>query len=196
MRARYWAHLDRMPLRMVPIPNLSIQMGRYEVTQGEWVAVMGSNPSHFVGCDDCPVENVSWDDIQVYLKKLYQMTGMQYRLPTEEEWKHACGGGRHQEYCGSNNLDAVGWYDNNSGGKTHPVGQKQANGFGLYDMSGNVREWVQDCYNSNCERVLRGGSWSDNSEFTRSANRYWASPTFWTKDFGFRVARSARIISP
>lgn len=179
---------------MVPIPGKDYEMGKYEVTQAQWRAVMGNNPSRFSSCgDDCPVEQVSWDDIQDYLKKLNEMTGKQYRLPTENEWKHACDGGHSQEYCGSNNLDVVGWYIKNSGDKTHPVGQKQANGYGLYDMSGNVWERMQDCYYSNCsERVLRGGSWGGFSEGARAAFRYRLAPSGRLNIIGFRVARSAR----
>jgi formylglycine-generating enzyme required for sulfatase activity len=110
--------------------------------------------------------------VQGYLSKLNQMSGKQYRLPTEQEWKHACDGGSSQDFCGSNSLDAVGWYDGNSGGKTHPVGQKQANGYGLYDMTGNVWEWMQDCWEGDClRRVLRGSSWSISSERAGAANR-------------------------
>jgi formylglycine-generating enzyme required for sulfatase activity len=155
---------------------------------------MGGDPPElkFKGCDDCPVERVSWDDVQGYLSKLNQMSGKQYRLPTEQEWKHACDGGSSQEYCGSSNLDAVGWYDKNSGDKTHPVGQKPANGYGLYDMSGNVREWQQDCYEGDCsKRFLRGGSWDFGSEFARAVFRFGYSPSTRDFSFGFRVARSA-----
>ena len=179
---------------MVAIPGKDYEMGKTEVTQAQWRAVMGNNPSYFSSCgDDCPVEKVSWDDIQDYLKKLNQMSGGQYRLPNEDEWKHACDGGSSQEYCGSNNLDAVSWYDKNSGGKTRPVGQKHANGYGLYDMTGNVWEWQQDCYDGDCsERVLRGGSWSVNSGNARAANRNRISPSRRDSYDGFRVARSAR----
>ena len=179
---------------MVAIPGKDYEMGKTEVTQAQWRAVMGNNPSRFSVCgDDCPVERVSWDDVQGYLSKLNQMSGKQYRLPTEQEWKYACDGGGSQEYCGSNSLDAVGWYGSNSDSKTHPVGQKQANGYGLYDMSGNVWEWQQDCYDGGCsERVLRGGSWGGNSVNARAAYRYRLSPSLRFDSFGFRVARSAR----
>jgi formylglycine-generating enzyme required for sulfatase activity len=176
------------------IPSGGFEIAQTEVTQAQWRAVMGNNPSHFSTCgDDCPVESVSWDDVQGYLNQLNQMTGKQYRLPTESEWKHACDGGSSQEYCGSSNLDAVGWHDGNSGRKTHPVGQKQANGYGLYDMSGNVWEWTQDCHDGDCSvRVLRGGSFFYNSELARAANRGGVSPSGRGDYNGFRVARSAR----
>ena len=182
----------RPAMRVIPAGGFEI--AQTEVTQAQWRAVMGNNPSYFSSCgDDCPVENVSWDDVQGYLIKLNQMTGKQYRLPTESEWKLACDGGSSQEYCGSSNLDAVGWYDKNSGYKTHPVGQKQANGYGLYDMTGSVWEWTQDCYDGNCSwRVLRGGSWGSDSELARAAIRNSISPSNRNINIGFRVARSAR----
>ncbi|MBI5329567.1 MAG: formylglycine-generating enzyme family protein [Betaproteobacteria bacterium] len=176
---------------MVQIPGRNYEMGKYEVTQAQWRSVMENAPSHFKGCDDCPVEQVSWDDVQQYLSKLNQMTGKQYRLPTESEWKHACDGGGNNEYCGSNNLDAVGWYDANSGNKTHPVGQKQANGYGLHDMSGNVWEWQQDCYDGDCSRrVSRGGSWYSSTRGARAAYRSWYEPSNRYDNLGFRPART------
>ena len=126
----------------------SMQLSKYEVTQELWEAVMGSNPSKFGGCAQCPVEMVSWNDVQVFLKKLNALTGDQYRLPTEAEWAAAVGSG------------GGAWHWENSGERTHPVGQKAANELGLYDMKGNVWEWVEDCYEGDCDlRVLRGGSW-------------------------------------
>ena len=144
---------------MVAIPGKSYALGKYEVTQAEWVAVMGSNPSHLKGSER-PVESVSWKDAQAYLAKLNELTGKQFRLPTDAEWEYACYSNEQTIHCGGNDRDAVAWNDDNSGQETHPVGQKLANGFGLYDMSGNVMEWVGDCWNGNCEmRVVRGGSW-------------------------------------
>jgi uncharacterized caspase-like protein len=181
---------------MVAIPGKDYAMGKTEVTQAQWRAVMGGDPPElkFKGCDDCPVENVSWDDVQGYLSKLNQMSGKQYRLPTEQEWRHACDGGSSQEYCGSNSLDAVGWYGGNSSNKTHPVGLKQANGYGLHDMTGNVWEWMQDCWGGDCRRrVLRGGSWEFLSEIARAANRFSYSAEQRLSSSGFRVVvRSAR----
>ena len=166
-------------------------MGKYEVTQAEWVKVMGNNPSNFKNCDQCPVENVSWDDIQEFLKKLNAQTGKKYRLPTEAEWEYAARGGQAGArdgfvYAGSNNIDEVAWYSSNSNSKTHPVGGKKANQLGLYDMSGNVWEWCSDWYgtyptgaqtdpkgaDSGVLRVLRGGSWLTIPRSCRAANRY------------------------
>jgi formylglycine-generating enzyme required for sulfatase activity len=163
-----------------PVHRVSIQafkMAETEVTQQQWQAVMGNNPSRFKDCKDCPVEQVSWDDIQLYLKKLNSLTGKQYRLPTEAEWEYACrSGGKDERYCGGKKREPQGWYLRNSDKRTHAVKQKEPNGLGLYDMSGNVFEWTQDCWNPNyygaptdgsawisgdCRvRVLRGGSWN------------------------------------
>ena len=132
-------------------------MGRYEVTQAQWQAVMGNNPSNFKGCDQCPVETVSWDDAQEFIRKLNaQNDGYKYRLPSEAEWEYACRAGTTGDYAG--NLDEMAWYGKNSGGKTHSVGQKQANGLGLYDMHGNVWEWVEDRYHHNYNRAPTDGS--------------------------------------
>ncbi len=130
----------------------SFEISKYEVTQELWVTVMGDNPSrgyrNFKECPQCPVHSVSWHDVQAFLRKLNRGGG-RYRLPSEAEWEYAARGGqrsRGYRYAGSNNLDAVAWYWENSGDKFHPVGQKQANELGLYDMLGNVQEWVQDCH--------------------------------------------------
>jgi len=177
---------------MIAIPGKGYEMGKYEVTQKEWRDIMGDNPSKFSSCGDtCPVEQVSWDDIQTFLQKLNAKTGKQYRLPSEAEWEYACYGGSQTEYCGGNNLDAVGWYDDNSGRQTHQVGQKQANGYGLYDMSGNVREWMENKYDNEHDwRVVRGGSWVSLSDFARSAYRSNYTPADRGLSFGFRVART------
>ena len=185
------------------------KMGKYEVTQAVWEAVMGENPSEHKHCAQCPVENVSWDDVRVFLKKLKEQTGKQYRLPTEAEWEYAARGGqqsRGYRYAGSDTPGVVGWYEGNSGRKTHSVGQKEPNELGLYDMSGNVEEWVQDCWHTsyrgasndggaweseNCPlRVLRGGSWKDGQRFLRSAVRYWDATGDRSSHYGFRLART------
>jgi len=187
-------------------------IGRYEVTQAQWRAVMGSDPSHNKGCDDCPVEKVSWNDVQDFLEQLNKLTGQNYRLPTEAEWEFAARGGNQSQgylYSGSNNIDEVAWYDlnykeNNNYGEqqtTHPVGQKKANELGLFDMSGNVYEWCQDWYgdypstaqrnpkgpSSGSSRVRRGGCWSGSARYCRVTyrGRFFPVPRY---DFlGFRV---------
>ena len=181
----------------------SFELGKYEVTQKQWRLVMGSNPSSFSGCDECPVEKVSWGDVQSFIRKV----GNGVRLPTEAEWEYACrSGGKDQEYAGGSDVGSVGWYDDNSGSKTHPVGGKAANGLGLYDMSGNVREWVQDVYASDAYgkharknpiydgsgslRVGRGGSWHSDAGYLRCAVRYSYSPGYRHSSLGFRLART------
>lgn len=183
----------------------AFEIGQYEVTQGQWQAVMGDNPSAFNSGDHYPVESVSWDDIQTYLEKLNQQTGQQYRLPTEAEWEYACRGGvEGQRYCGGDDVDRVAWYRENSDGRTHPVGQKAANGYGLYDMSGNVWEWTCSVYMENydgAERrcanhdatgrlAVRGGSWNFLPVWVRSAFRTWVDPASRLNLRGFRLARS------
>ena len=179
---------------MVAIPGKDFEMGKYEVTQAQWRAVMGSNPSFFKDCgDNCPVETVTWDNVQQYLTKLNLMSGKQYRSPTESEWKYACDGGENHSYCGGDDLDGLGWFGDNSGEKTHPVGQKRPNGYGLYDMSGNVWEWMQDCVDDKCsERVPRGGSWNNSLGITRDASGHWYSAARVVAYVGFRVVRSPR----
>lgn len=186
----------------------AFQMGKYEVTQAEWVAVMGSNPSEFKGRTN-PVENVSWDDVQVFIKQLNKIDGgNQYRLPSEAEWEYAARAGATTTYsCGDSAgcLDGVAWYDGNSGKTTHPVGEKQPNKWGLYDTTGNVWEWTQDCWNKNYSgaptnggawtsgdcgyRVNRGGRWGSNAYSSRSAIRSINSPDLRFGFVGFRLVR-------
>lgn len=185
-------------------------LGKYPVTQAQWERVIGGNPSRFKGCLNCPVEYVSWDDAQEFIKKLNAKTGENYRLPTEAEWEYAARGGEQGAkdnylYSGSNDLDQVGWYDDNSGGKTHPVGQKQPNQLGLHDMSGNVWEWCADWYggyssddqrnpkgpDSGSYRVIRGGGWLNGPRFCRAALRSRSRPTLRNNRLGFRLVRSS-----
>jgi formylglycine-generating enzyme required for sulfatase activity len=206
--AEHDAYIAKGP-EMIAIPGKNYEMGKYEVTQAEWRAIMGSNPSDIhceprtvTNCvvDKNPVDSVSWNDVQEFLQKLNAQTGKQYRLPTETEWEYACAGGQNSIsdffsrpggnplYCGGENLDALGWYDGNSGGKSHPVGQKQANGYGLYDMSGNVWEWMANEYNGG--RALRGGSWNYISDLARAAYRSSLSPEDRIYNRGFRLSRT------
>ncbi|MFN4257335.1 MAG: SUMF1/EgtB/PvdO family nonheme iron enzyme, partial [Saprospiraceae bacterium] len=157
---------DEKPVHSVTLADFYI--GKYEVTQKQWRDIMGSNPSYFKNCDNCPVENVSWDDVQEFLKKLNaKYPGKNYRLPTEAEWEYAARGGQQSkghQYAGSDNLGLVAWYNGNSGNKTHPVGERKANELGLYDMSGNVWEWCWDLYDPEVYgsyRIFRGGSWAE-----------------------------------
>ena len=181
-------------------------IGETEVTQALWKAVMGNNPSKFEG-DNLPVEYISWDDCQKFIQKLNVLTGKSFRLPTEAEWEFAARGGinsRGYKYSGSNNIDGVAWYTNNSGDKTHPVKTKQANELGIYDMSGNAWEWCQDWYGSyssaaqtnpkgattGSRRVYRGGCWFGNAWSCRSSYRYSGSPVSRGGHLGFRLVLS------
>ncbi|OIQ81723.1 serine/threonine-protein kinase pkn1 [mine drainage metagenome] len=177
---------------MVRIPGKNYEIGKYEITQAQWQLIMGSNPSKFKKCgENCPVENVSWDDVQIYIHKLNAKSGLQYRLPTEQEWEYACFGGHKSNHCGGNNADAVGWYIHNSNNTTHPVGQKQGNGYGIYDMSGNVFEWVQGTYdNEHNWRVFRGGSWYFDASRMLAIFRNANFSTIRNDNLGFRIARS------
>lgn len=177
-------------------------IGRYEVTQALWTAVMGSNPSKFVS-DSLPVESVSWVEAQQFVLLLSQMTGRRFRLPTEAEWEYAARGGVRQPYagCDRGELDEHCWYCVNSEGKTHPVGQLKPNALGLYDMSGNVAEWCQDWVSEypgddqenprgpkeGENRVLRGGHYGSTSAACTVFDRGWYLPTGKYELYGLRV---------
>ena len=198
-------HSWEKPVHQVTLTN-GYYMGKYEVTQALWQAVMGSNPSYDKG-NDLPVENVSWKDCQKFISKLNSMTGRKFRLPTEAEWEYAARGGKESrgyQYSGSSNVSDVAWCVGNSGNKTHPVGTKQANELGLYDMSGNVLEWCQDRYGSyisssqtnptgaesGAYRVFRGGSWFDNAMYSCSSYRFYYSPHNRFSNLGLRLVLS------
>jgi hypothetical protein len=179
------------------------QIGKYEVTQKEWRDVMGINPSRFKDCDNCPVENVSWNDIKKFIQKLNERTGVTWRLPTEVEWEYAARGGRESNgylYAGGDELDTLAWHNGNSSNKTHEVGGKIPNELGLYDMSGNVREWCEDWFKpypgcngpdyTESYRVLRGGSWSYDPLYCRVAHRTAGAPDQCSYGVGFRLART------
>ncbi len=208
---------DEKPPHQVTVSDFYI--GKYEVTQKQWKDIMGTNPSYFKG-DNRPIENVSWNDIQKFLRKLNRKTGKKYRLPTEAEWEYAASGGHYFKqtglsYSGSNNIDEVAWYIVNSRKKgylhkdygIHPVGQKKPNQLGLYDMCGNVWEWCSDWYgdsyykNSSIKnpkgasnghsRVLRGGSWNDRAYFCRLKSRWSLNyPRNNYNGIGFRLVRT------
>jgi len=201
---------DEGPQHQVTIS--SFQMGKYEVTQAQWRAVAGlpkvkidlnPDPTNFKG-DNLPVELVSWEEAVEFCERLSRATGKTYRLPTEAEWEYACRSGTTGPYAGD--LNSMAWYSSNSGDKTHEVGTKEANGFGLYDMHGNVWEWCMDWYSGNyynqspstdpvgpstgSYRVLRGGSWLYGAQFCRSAYRNGNAPGFRYDYLGFRLART------
>lgn len=199
-----------------PVHNVTLDgfyIGKYEVTQAQWREIMGDNPSYFINCDNCPVEKVSWNDVQEFIKKLNQKIGKNYRLPTEAEWEYAARGGSESgversrnadfKYSGSNNIDEVAWHGSNSGNKTYPVGQKKPNSLGIYDMTGNVWEWCSDWYrnyhsdnqtnpqgpSTGSYRVRRGGSWGNNPQSCRMANRNNDAPNYSSNVLGFRLSR-------
>ncbi len=200
---------DEKPVHSVTLSDFYI--GKYEVTQKQWRDIMGTNPSNFSRCgDNCPVENVSWDDVQEFLKKLNaKYPGKNYRLPTEAEWEFAARGGtlsKGYEYAGSNDLKEVGWFSENSGYKTHPIGGKKANELGLHDMSGNVWEWCEDDWHDNYGgapkngsawvddprgglRVRRGGSYFSQPRYCRASCRHRYDAACRNDFLGFRLAK-------
>ena len=182
-------------------------MGKFTVTQEQYQVFIGANPSQFKG-KDIPVETVSWDDAQAFCKKLTEQTKQTIRLPTEAEWEYACRAGTTTTYHSGDSeadLARAAWYNGNSKNTTHPVGQKEPNSFGLYDMHGNVWQWCQDQWDENyyskspaenpqgpdqsagAVRLLRGGSWSNDPVYCRSAYRYWYAPINRSYGLGFRV---------
>ncbi len=187
-------------------------LAKTEITQGQWRAIMGSNPSHFANCgDECPVERITWSEATEYVQKLSQRTGRTYRLPSEAEWEYACKAGRLDNFCGSGNIDEVAWYGaaaepvGNSAKTTNPVGTKSSNTWNLHDMSGNVWEWTEDCWGNDLrdaptdgtarivteckERVIRGGSWYDGSRQSVAVMREPFLAYLRHRNVGFRPAR-------
>ena len=199
---------DERPAHEVCVSDFHI--GKFEVTQGEWEKVMGSNPSYFRKGPRYPVEHVSWNDAQEFLRKMNSRDGKQYRLPTEAEWEYAArSGGKLEKYAGFSDiaeLESYAWYDKNAGGSTHPVGEKKPNGLGLYDMTGNVFEWVHDWkgnYSSSPRdnpqgpasgsyRALRGGSWNYIPRLLRATARNLHPPDSRLSSYGFRVVYSTK----
>ena len=192
---------DERPAHRVTLDDFYV--GKYEVTQAQWKMIMGYNPSHFKG-DNLPVEQVSWNDVQIFIRKLNAQTGEQYRLPTEAEWEYAARGGKkscHYKYSGSNVADSVAWYWNDSRETTHPVGTKSPNEIGIYDMSGNVWEWCSDWYGdytgdeqtdpqgppSGSRHVLRGGRWNFTAGNVRVSTRDGYLPDYHDGNMGFRL---------
>lgn len=195
-----------------PVTVKDFEIAKYPITQAQWRAVMGSDPPKlkFKGCDECPVESVSWNDCQEFLQKLNELTGEKFRLPGEAEWEFAAIGGKNSKgflYAGSSTVDEVAWYRKNADSKTHPVGKKKANELGLYDMSGNVWEWCEDDWHETYHnapkdgtawvetkrtafRVLRGGSWNYLPYYCRAAYRVRDYPNIRNLNYGFRCAKT------
>ena len=197
---------DEQPQHAVSLRSFA--MGKMEVTQEQWYALMGNLPSKFTG-RTLPVEQVSWDDAQEFIKRLNAKTGQNYRLPSEAEWEYAARAGSAADYSFGDDpsqLSRFAWFADNSGNTTHPVGEKTANNFGLHDMHGNVWEWTQDCWNGNyagapangsawtagdcSRRVVRGGSWFLNPQDLRAAFRNWYTTANRNYFYGLRVART------
>lgn len=193
-----------------PVTLSPFHIGKYQVTQAQWQAVMRDNPSYLKG-DNLPVEQVSWEMATDFCRQLSEKTGKEYRLPTEAEWEYACRAGSTTRYCFGDDdakLEKYAWYYENAEGKTHPVGERLPNDWGLHDMHGNVWEWCQDWYDKNYyrqspkenppgpslgeHRVVRGGSWGFIS-LCRSANRNWLAPGSFDHILGFRVCCVASI---
>jgi formylglycine-generating enzyme required for sulfatase activity len=196
---------DETPAHEVCVDDFYI--GTYEVTQGQWVKLMGGNPSHFNKGNSYPVERISWNDVQEFIRKINGKSGRSFRLPTEAEWEYACrSGGREERYCGGNIAKDFSWYFGSSSGTTHPVGTKSPNDLGIYDMSGNVWEWVQDWYGENyysttprnnpqgpssgTNHVSRGGSWDRIPKIGRATYRARYSSDSRNFNIGFRLVLS------
>lgn len=196
-------HSYETPQHRVTLSDYRI--GKFEVTQRLWVAVMGDNPASVRG-DDLPVESVSWNDVQTFIETLNKLTGRKYRLPTEAEWEYAAKGGAKSAgyvYIGGNDAGSETWNFSNSGNRPHQVGLLKPNELGIYDMGGNVQEWVQDWYGhypakaqtnpkgakkSDIGKIIRGGSYADLPEYNRPGCRFVSNPNFKSPTIGFRLA--------
>ncbi len=202
---KYAGEFEEQPQHLVRIPAFAI--GVYEVTQAEWVAIMGENPSSTLG-DRLPVENVSWEDAQEFARRLSERTGKRYRLPTEAEWEYAARAGSTQTFPFGDDpsqLPAHAWFRSNAEAHSHPVGSREPNAFGLHDMLGNVWERTEDCWRAHYEeaptdgsarldgdcdlRVVRGGSWVNLPQFLRPAARFRYSTRSRYEFVGLRIAR-------
>jgi len=184
-----------------PVTVEDFYIGKYEVTQTDWIEIMGTNPSNLKDCDDCPINQVSWDDIQEYIKKANSKYSENYRLPTEEEWEFAARGGlksKNYTYSGSNNAEQVAWFSGNSENKPHPVGMLKPNELGIYDMSGNIWEWCSNyklpypCDYIGKEfdsRVLRGGTFGNRISSVRARDRNGRGSSLRLPTLGFRLAK-------
>jgi formylglycine-generating enzyme required for sulfatase activity len=198
---------DARPSHKVTIGDFSI--GKYEVTQEQWFKIMGYNPSVHVNCPDCPVDNVTYNEVIKFIEKLNKQTsGYYYRLPTEAEWEYVANmktANASFLYSGGNSIDAVAWYVANSAGSTHSVGKKSPNNLGIFDMSGNVAEWCLDYYSplyyrsstginpqgpaSGRSRVIRGGSWNQAASLCRVYSRSYEDPGYKSSNIGFRLVK-------
>lgn len=206
---------DRRPAHSVVLKDFLI--GKFEVTQAQWESVMGTNPSGYNHCEDCPVTNVSWNDVQTFLEKLNAKTGRHFRLPTEAEWEFAARGGVKEhmrklasdeivgnKHSGRHVLQYIAWFERNANYHPHKVGRKDANKLGLHDMTGNVEEWVNDWYGKNyfssreannpqgpeggISKVVRGGSWHSEADEVSVTRRAAYIPAEKSNALGFRIA--------
>lgn len=191
----------------IPCRVGDFEMGRYEVTQAQWVGIMGENRSYFSSCASCPVERVSWNEAQGFIDRLNAHSEGDYRLPTEAEWEYAARGGRKggaYRFAGGDELEELGWFLENAQGRTQKVGALRPNALGLYDMSGNVWEWCSDWYQQSLDqrllenpqgplrgedRVLRWGSWYVYEEYCALEYRFGFMPSYRNNSFGFRLVR-------
>lgn len=201
---------DELPVHEVTVSPF--YMAKYPVTQAQWLRIMPENPSAFIG-ENRPVEKVSWFDVQLFIQKfsdLSKVEGHTYRLPTEAEWEYAARSkGCKEKYAGGDQIDPLAWFDENSDGKTHPVGEKRPNGCGLFDMCGNVWEWCQDIYDKKAytnhlyqnpvttgestNRVIRGGSWNQDAWSARCSRRLAFQQEFYGPGLGFRLVRATEV---